>query len=173
MILTLRDILPAFPGLRALFVAKTPAPSSVGVGHYFQGRQGKSFWSSLRKYGLLERTTGFEDDLLLEHGYGLTDIVKVPRAFGEEPSLQEYRDGLPRILELIRTHQPKVVAFVYKGVLDTIIRLQYGGKQKRTTDLIGTLRKISAQEYLHFRSPEWDRARPRKSASRCKSSVIA
>lgn len=129
-ILTLRDILPATPGLLALFVAKTPAPPSVEAGHYFQGRHGTSFWSSLKKYGLLKPTTGFEDDLLLEHGYGLTDIVKVPRAFGKEPSDQEYRDGLPRILELIRTHHPKVVVFVYKGVLDKIICLQFGSKRK-------------------------------------------
>jgi TDG/mug DNA glycosylase family protein len=131
-ILTLGDILPssAAPGLLALFVAKTPAPPSVEAGHYFQGRQGTSFWNSLKKYGLLSPTTGFEDDLLLEHGYGLTDIVKVLRAFDSEPSVQEYRDGLPRILELIRTHRAKVVAFVYKGVLDKIIRLQFGRKRK-------------------------------------------
>jgi len=130
MILTLRDILPAAPGLHALFVAKTPAPPSVKAGHYFQGRQGTSFWNSLKKYGLLRWTTGFEDDVLLDHGYGLTDIVKVPREFGKEPSVQEYRDGLPRILEMIRTHHPKVVVFVYKGVLDAVISLQFRGKQK-------------------------------------------
>jgi hypothetical protein len=129
-ILTLRDILPTVAGLRALFVAKTPAPASVEAGHYFQGRQGKSFWSGLKKYGLLKRTTGFEDDLLLEHGYGLTDIVKVPHPFGTEPSLLEYGDGLPRILELIRVHHPRVVVFVYKGVLDKIISLQFGIKEK-------------------------------------------
>jgi TDG/mug DNA glycosylase family protein len=129
-ILTLRDILPATSSLLALFVAKTPAMSSVEAGHYFQGQHGTNFWNSLKKYGLLNSTTGFEDDLLLENGYGLTDIVKVPRPFRKEPSLQEYRDGLPRILGLIRTHDPKVVVFVYKGVLDEIIRLQFGRKQK-------------------------------------------
>jgi uracil-DNA glycosylase len=131
-VLTLRDILPApeAPGLRALFVAKTPAPSSVEAGHYFQGRHGTNFWNSLKKYGLLGPTTGFEDDLLLEHGYGLTDIVKLPRAFTKEPSVQEYIDGSPRIIGLIRTHRPKVVVFVYKRVLDAIIRLQFGRKQK-------------------------------------------
>jgi mismatch-specific thymine-DNA glycosylase len=129
-ILTLRDILPAPPGLHVLFVAKTPALPSVKAGHYFQGQHGTNFWSSLKKYGLLKATTAFEDDSLLEHGYGLTDIVKVPRAFKKEPSLQEYMDGLPRILELIRTHRPEVVVFVYKGVLDKITRLQFGSKQK-------------------------------------------
>ena len=111
-------------------MAKTPALPSVTAGHYFQGRQGASFWNSLKRYGLLRPTTQFEDDVLLEHGFGLTDIVKKPRAFNNEPSPREYGDGLPRILELIRTHRPKVVVFVYKGVLDKIIRLQFGRKQK-------------------------------------------
>jgi TDG/mug DNA glycosylase family protein len=129
-ILTLRDILPVVPGLLGLFVAKTPAPPSVEVGHYFQGRHGTNFWNNLKKYGLLRPTAGFEDDVLLEHGYGLTDIVKVPRAFNNEPSVLEYRSGSPRILELIRTHRTKVVVFVYKRVLDKIIRIQFGRKRK-------------------------------------------
>jgi hypothetical protein len=131
-ILTLRDILPppTTPGLLALFVAKTPAPTSIAAGHYFQGRHGTNFWSSLRRYGLLSPKAGFEDDMLLEHGYGLTDIVKAPREFGKEPSAQEYLEGLARILELIRTHRPKVVVFVYKRVLDNVMRLEFGRKQK-------------------------------------------
>jgi uracil-DNA glycosylase len=54
-ILTLRDILPmpGAPGLRVLFVAKTPAPTSVEAGHYFQGQHGTNFWNRLRTYGLL------------------------------------------------------------------------------------------------------------------------
>ena len=123
---TLRDILPDKPGLHVLFVAKTPAPVSVKAGHYFQGTQGRMFWNRLKEYGLLRPTTEFEDDSLLEHGYGLTDIVKVPRAYGNEPSDAEYRAGLARILDLVRLHRPKVVVFVYKRVLDQILRFGFG-----------------------------------------------
>ncbi len=59
---TLRDILPDKPGLRVLFIAKTPAPVSVKAGHYFQGAQGRMFWNRLKQYGLLRPTVGFEDD---------------------------------------------------------------------------------------------------------------
>ena len=52
---TLRDILPASPGLHVLFVAKTPAPASVEEGHYFQGKQGRMFWNRLKNYDLLKR----------------------------------------------------------------------------------------------------------------------
>ncbi|HEY8748778.1 MAG TPA: uracil-DNA glycosylase family protein [Tepidisphaeraceae bacterium] len=123
---TLRDILPDVPGLRILFIAKTPAPVSVEAGHYFQGTQGRMFWNRLKTYGLLTPTTKFEDDSLLKHGFGLTDIVKVPRGYGDEPSDAEYQAGLGRILDLIRMHRPKVVVFVYKRVLDQILRFGFG-----------------------------------------------
>lgn len=121
---TLQDILPNQPGLKALFVAKTPAPKSVAAGHYFQGQQGRMFWNRLIKYGILQPTTTYEDGSLLVHGFGLTDIVKVPRHFGNEPSIGEYEAGIDRILELIRVHQPKVLVFVYKRVLDQILKLR-------------------------------------------------
>jgi G:T/U-mismatch repair DNA glycosylase len=123
---TLQDILPSPPGLRVLFVAKTPAPTSVAAGHYFQGRQGRMFWNRLTKYGLLHPTTGYEDDSLVSHGFGITDIVKVPREFGNEPSDEEYRAGVDRILELIAVHKPEVVVFVYKRVLDKVLKLRFG-----------------------------------------------
>ena len=122
---TLRDILPKTPGLKVLFVAKTPAPGSVELGHYFQGVQGRLFWTQMKQYGLLRPTTEFEDDSLLDHGYGLTDIAKLPRPFGQEPSRSEYRAGTRRIIELVRAHRPKVVVFVYKKVLDNIVRFEF------------------------------------------------
>jgi G:T/U-mismatch repair DNA glycosylase len=127
---TLRDILPTRPGLRVLFVAKTPAPVSVEAGHYFQGLQGRMFWNRLKEYGLLQPTTPYEDDSLLQHQYGLTDIVKVPREYGNEPSDAEYKVGLNRILELVRIHRPKVVVFVYKRVLDQILRFGFDIRTK-------------------------------------------
>lgn len=127
---TLRDILPDTPGLKVLFVAKTPAPASVAVGHYFQGAQGKMFWNRLREYGILKSATKFEDDSLLDHGFGITDIAKVPRAYGNEPSREEYAAGMGRILGIVRDHQPSVVVFVYKGVLDQILKCRFGVRQK-------------------------------------------
>ena len=116
--------------MKALFVAKTPAPVSVEAGHYFQGAQGTMFWNRLKKYGLLSPQTEFEDDSLLDHGYGLTDIVKVPRAFGNEPSTAEYSAGIDRILAVVADHQPIIVVFVYKGVLDEVIRQRFGIRRK-------------------------------------------
>ena len=127
---TLRDILPTEPGLKVLFIAKTPAPKSVATGHYFQGNQGQMFWNRLREYGIFKPTTRFEDDSLLGHGFGLTDIVKVPRSFSNEPSPAEYIAGMDRILDLIKLHKPRVIVFVYKRVLDEILNRRFGIKKK-------------------------------------------
>ncbi len=127
---TLRDILPGTPGLKVLFVGKTPAPESVAVCHYFQGAQGRMFWNRLQEYGLLKPTTRFEDDSLLDHSFGMTDIVKVPRASGNEPSAAEYVAGTERILDLIHIHHPGVVVFVYKKVLDEVLGRRFGVREK-------------------------------------------
>lgn len=125
-VLTLEDILPNKPGLKVLFIAKTPAPKSVVAGHYFQGRQGQMFWRRLQEYNILPYCFGaYEDDKLLENGYGLTDIVKVPRDFGDEPSDADYISGTERIMDLIKLHKPKVIVFVYKRVLDQILKHKF------------------------------------------------
>jgi len=111
---TLDDILPETLGLKVLFVAKTPSPVSVKARHYFQGRQGRMFWNKLLNYGILTSMTKFEDDSLLDNGFGITDVVKKPRTYGNEPSVGEYRQGFDRILDLVAKHSPLVVVFVTK-----------------------------------------------------------
>src|SRR2546422_3107193 len=106
---TLRDVLPESHGLRGLFVGKTPTPVSVAAGHYFQGRQGRMFWSMLQTYDILRARTEYEDDSLLSHGFGVTDISKIPRKYGQEPSEHEYREGSERILALVYAHKPLVI----------------------------------------------------------------
>jgi len=128
---TLADIVPERGPMRRLIVAKTPAPISVEKGHYFQGKQGQMFWKKLRDYELIRTPDGEQpDDFLLDHGFGITDIVKIPRAYGSEPSEAEYRAGLSRILQLIRELKPQVLMFVYKRVLDQVLSLSFGHRQK-------------------------------------------
>lgn len=122
---TLRDILPDPPGLKLLFVGKTPSPTSVLEGHYFQGRQGKLFWGKLRQYRILLPTTTYEDDSLLNNGFGITDVVKVPHVYRQEPSRDEYIKGINRVFSLLKAHNPRVVVFVYKKVLDQVLRHKF------------------------------------------------
>ncbi len=151
---TLEDILPSTPGLRILFVAKTPAPVSVEAGHYFQGKQGRMLWNKLSDYDILKVPYGeYEDDHLLENGYGLTDIVKVPKHFGDEPSNDEYRDGLQRILDLMRVHKPRVVVFVYKRVLDNILKLGFRHRGKSEYGFNSELGSLLGSKVFVFPMP--------------------
>jgi len=151
---TLADILPDEGQLKILFIAKTPATVSVNAGHYFQGRQGRMFWNKLADYNILKVPYGqFEDDYLLTNNYGLTDIVKVPRDYGDEPSDEEYRKGLQRILNLIEKHKPKVIVFVYKRVLDNITRLNFGQKTKSNYGFNPQLDKMFGSKVFVFPMP--------------------
>lgn len=151
---TLADILPDEGQLEILFIAKTPATVSVNAGYYFQGRQGRMFWNKLADYNILKVPYGkFEDDYLLTNNYGLTDIVKVPRDYGNEPSDEEYRNGLHRILNLIENHKPKVIVFIYKGVLDNITRLKFGLSSKANYGFNSQLDKLFGSKVFVFPMP--------------------
>lgn len=128
---TLADILPQDKKLKLLFIGKTPAPPSVEKGHYFQGRQGKMFWNKLTEFGILKIEKGtFEDENLGNQHFGITDIVKVPRHFGNEPTINEYKEGLERIEKIITDYSPRIIVFVYKRVLDNILKLGYNRTEK-------------------------------------------
>ena len=121
---TLEDILPSDSlKLDMLIIGKVPAPESVKAGHYFQGRQGKTMWNKLTSYEILKKNTLYHDDSLLHSKIGITDIVKVPREYGNEPSSSEYSEGKKRIISIIDKYKPKVVFFVYKPVLEHFVSL--------------------------------------------------
>lgn len=120
---TLRDILPDDDArLDVLIVGKVPAPKSVAAGHYFQGNQGRFFWCKLVEYGILDMYGhSYEDDALLDNNIGITDVVKEPKEFGDEPTAREYSEGYSRINDLVGRYKPKVLIFVYKKVFDKLL----------------------------------------------------
>lgn len=120
---TLRDILPDDDArLDVLIVGKVPAHKSVAAGHYFQGNQGRFFWRKLREYGILDMHGHlYEDDALLDNNIGITDVVKEPNEFGDEPTAKEYAEGYSHIKMLVDKYKPKVLIFVYKRVLDKLV----------------------------------------------------
>jgi len=151
---TLEDILPEKPGLKAIFIAKTPALKSVEAGHYFQGRQGIAFWNKLADYNILNvPNKKFEDDYLLENDYGITDIVKIPRNYGNEPSPEEYKTGTSRIVELINLHKPKVIIFIYKAVLDNVLVNAFGILEKSIYGFNDVYSKLFGSRVFVFPMP--------------------
>jgi uracil-DNA glycosylase len=128
---TLADIVPTRGPLRVLFVGKSPAPVSVESGHYLQGRMGKGFWKRLDEVGLLHAANGeFHDDLLLDNGFGMTDVCKLPRPSGEEPGQAEYTEGWERVNGIITRTRPRILTFVYKSALDKVLEYSFGWEHK-------------------------------------------
>jgi hypothetical protein len=116
--------------MRMLIVGKMPATVSVNAGHYFQGRHGSFLWSELRGQKILQCDADYEDDCLLANGLGITDVVKVPRDFGQEPSPREYGDGWPAVAETIERLKPAVTFWPHKGALDNVLRHAFGLSRK-------------------------------------------
>lgn len=151
---TLKDILPKSNNLDILFIAKTPALKSVQKGHYFQGRQGTSFWNKLIEYDILKvKKASYPDDNLIEHNYGITDIVKIPRNYGNEPTKNEYKDGLTRILSIIKIKKPKIIVFVYKRVLDNTLKFAFDISKKSNYGFNPELQELFNSKVFVFPMP--------------------
>lgn len=93
-VLTLEDLWPKQP--RAMIVGLNPAPSSVEVGHNYQGRSGQRQLLRLADAGLFRRpemgSTYFEP-AALEAGVGFTDVVKRPTRGEKDVNSKEIEFG--------------------------------------------------------------------------------
>lgn len=99
------------PDLRVVFVGTSVATASAARRHYYAG-PGNRFWSLLFVAGLTgDRQLAPEDDAsVLEHGIGLTDLVKHVAASSD--SLLRGSDyDVPGFLATIDAFGPAVVAF--------------------------------------------------------------
>jgi len=100
------------PGLRLLFVGINPSLYSAAVGHHF-ARPGNRFWPALHAAGFTERLLApFEEQILLEQGYGITNLVDGATARADELSPAELLAGAARLLRKIRRYRPGWVAFL-------------------------------------------------------------
>lgn len=126
---TLKNILPPEgQPVHVLFVGKFPVKESVDAGHYYQGRVGQKLWEMLKRYGIIENKIGyllhkeFEDDDLPKYGYGMTDIVKRPGKSGDKLAEKDVIEGYARIKRLIKDRDVKIVVFLFKEVLEAILK---------------------------------------------------
>jgi double-stranded uracil-DNA glycosylase len=111
--------------LHILFVGFNPSLLSSETGHHFANPRNR-FWTILYKAGLTQRKYKPEEDyLLLNEGYGLTNIVERPSKEASEIFREEYKEGKEILKLKLVTFKPKVVCFVGKGVY-----LQYSGKKR-------------------------------------------
>lgn len=98
------------PQMRLLVCGLNPSPAAATAGVGF-ARPGNRFWPAARAAGLV---TVDRDPYhaLLEHGMGMTDLVKRVTRRADELSADEYRTGLDRLERLVAWLQPRAVCFV-------------------------------------------------------------
>jgi hypothetical protein len=151
---TLADVLPDKGPMRMLVVGKAPAVSSVELGHHLQGTQGKLFWRRLEEYEILPCCEdGYHDDILLDHGFGITHIAALPRKSGDEPTSDEYRAGWDKVDAIVQRLRPRIVTFVYKGALDRVLRLNYGWQHSSTYGFNQDLMRTFGRRVFAFPLP--------------------
>ncbi|MET0727327.1 MAG: uracil-DNA glycosylase family protein [Acidimicrobiales bacterium] len=98
------------PGLRLLVCGLNPSvrAADAGVGFVTPGNR---FWPAALAAGLVSRDRDARH-ALVEHGVGMTDLVKRATARADELTAEEYRAGVERVDRLSRWLQPAAVCFV-------------------------------------------------------------
>lgn len=118
---TLEDILA--PDLDVLFVGYNPNPYAVEHGHYYH-RKANRFWEDLHEAGFIPRVFRGpqEDRLILEHGLGLTDVIKRPTPTIDGLGPAEFQAGFARLSGILAEYRPRVVCFNGLGILERFRR---------------------------------------------------
>lgn len=100
------------PRLRVLFVGINPSLRSAEVGHHF-ARPGNRFWPALHAAGFTPRLLRpDEDGELPAYGIGVTNIAFRPTREAAQISQEELREGARELAQIVRRHQPRLVAVV-------------------------------------------------------------
>jgi double-stranded uracil-DNA glycosylase len=103
------------PGLKVLFCGINPGLYTAAVGHHF-ARPGNRFWPALHKAGFTPRQfSPFEEEELLNHGYGIINIVEHATARADELSAEELARGGAVLEDKVRTFKPLFSAILGFG----------------------------------------------------------
>jgi TDG/mug DNA glycosylase family protein len=110
---TLKDILA--PNLKVLFCGINPGLYSAFTGHHF-ARPGNRFWPALHAGGFTSRLLHpSEERLILEGGYGITNVVDRATAAADELDHEEFRSGGAKLQAKVKRYQPRYLAVLGVG----------------------------------------------------------
>ena len=103
------------PDLKILFCGINPSLYSAATGHHF-ARPGNRFWPAIYGAGFTQRLLKpWEEELLLEEGIGITNLVSRATATAAELTNDELRSGRQRLARKVRRFRPRCVAVVGIG----------------------------------------------------------
>jgi TDG/mug DNA glycosylase family protein len=98
--------------LRLLFCGINPGLYSAATGHHF-ARPGNRFWPALFSGGFTPRLISpFDEDDLLQWGYGITNLVDRATVAAHELNPAELALGRQRLERKIKRFRPKLVAIL-------------------------------------------------------------
>ena len=121
------------PGLDIVFIGLNPSSISVREGHYFANPRNR-FWTALNSSGLVPvQLSPALDKQLLDHGIGLTDLIKRPTSQASGLNVSDYRQGAPILKAKLLEYQPAIACF--HGMMCYRAYLQYGEGAKEKPDL--------------------------------------
>ncbi len=107
---TIADVIA--PHLRVLFCGINPGLYSGATGHHF-ARPGNRFWPTLYAAGFTDRLLSpVEERLLLDRGYGITNLVARTTARADELTPEELLAGGATLVAKVQEYQPRVVAIL-------------------------------------------------------------
>ena len=102
-------------GLAVLFCGINPGLMTAATGHHF-ARPGNRFWPALHGAGFSDRRLSpWEEHRLLEHGYGITNLVARATATADELTRAELAAGRRRLERRARRNAPAWVAVLGVG----------------------------------------------------------
>lgn len=129
---TVPDVIAA--GLRVLFCGINPGLYSAAVSHHF-ARPGNRFWPVLHLAGFSgRRLSPFEEQELLQHGFGITNLVERATAVASDLAPEELIAGRQWLEDKVQRYRPRVVAVLGVGAFQTAFgRPKAGlGRQQET-----------------------------------------
>jgi TDG/mug DNA glycosylase family protein len=107
------------PNLKILFCGINPGLYSGATGLHF-ARPGNRFWPALHKASFTERLLApWENEELLDAGYGVTNLVMRTTATAAELGDDEFRAGRKALTRKIRKYSPRWVAILGLGAYRT------------------------------------------------------
>lgn len=107
------------PHLKVLFCGINPGLYSGATHHHF-ARPGNRFWPALHAAGFTQRLVSpWDEQLLLDEGLGITNLVARATATAAELSGEELRAGRRRLERKVAQYRPRWVAVVGIGAYRT------------------------------------------------------
>jgi TDG/mug DNA glycosylase family protein len=108
-------------GLDVIFCGVNPASTAAADGHNFSNRNNR-FWTVLHQAGFTDTRLRPEDEReLLRYRCGITAVVARPTPRASDIATDEFRLAKTSFEAKMRRYRPRVVAFLGKRALSTML----------------------------------------------------